>query len=445
MRVLRRLRLPIGTDLRQRWRFRGRPLSDHPRTSYQTRIFGTPAQRWFYWDGLTANASDTVVQQFLSIYAIALGASNTQVGLIAIANGLAGALALYPGARIADRVASRKRVVLIGAAGIGRLTVLAMALAPVFLRDPSQAVYALIALTFLRWLAGSTSHPSWVGLLADIIPIDLRRFYVSQRMLGMTIVGAFAAPAAGFGIRAIGGIEGFQWIFAAAFAFGIASTYCYARIPEPPRPSAAERPRGSIREMLADGFFTRYLAATFMLHTTTMIVGPFFAAYLVRDLGATTAEVGVLATVDLGAAVAAQLALGFVVSRYPTERLVRIVMFTSPLIPFVWLFAQTPWHAAIPHLIGGASWAVYNVVSFNLLMEYAPPKNIPRYAATHQMTVLVASFLGPTIGTVIVATWGIRAAMVISSAGRVIAAGMMFLPVRQSTPAPPGGGSAPGG
>jgi hypothetical protein len=45
--------------------------------------------------------------------------------------------------------------------------------------------------------------------------------------------------------------------------------------------------------------------------------------------------------------------------------------------------------------------------------------------------VLVASFLGPTIGTAIVAVWGIRAAMVISSLGRLIAAGMMFLPVRR--------------
>ncbi|GMU40857.1 MAG: hypothetical protein AMXMBFR23_17230 [Chloroflexota bacterium] len=431
MRVPRRLRLPIGTNLGQRWRFRGRPLADHPRTSYQTRVFGTPAQRWFFLDGLTANASDTVVVQFLSIYAIALGATNTEVGMIAIANGLAGAIALYPGARIAERVVSRKRVVLLGAAGVGRLAVLAMALTPLLLREPRHAVYGLIALTFLRWLGGSLSHPSWVSLLADIIPLDLRRFYVSQRMLGMTVVGAFAAPAAGFGIRAIGGVEGFQWVFAAAFAFGIASTFCYSRIPEPPRPRAEDRPKGSLREMLADGPFTRYLAATFMLHTTTMIVGPFFAAYLVRDLGATTAEVGVLATVDLAAAVTAQLALGFVVARYPTEHLVRIVMFTSPFIPFLWLFATEPWHAALPHLVGGASWAVYNVVSFNLLMEYAPTRNIPRYAAVHQMTVLVASFLGPTIGTLIVAGWGIRAAMVISSAGRFVAAGMMFLPVRR--------------
>lgn len=431
MRVLRRLRLPIGTNLRRRWRTPGGQPTDHPRTSYQTRVFGTPAQRWFFADGLTANASDTVVVQFLSVYAIALGATNTEVGLIAIANGLAGALALYPGARIAERVRSRKRVVLLGAAGIGRLTVLAMALTPLLLREPRHAVYGLVALTFLRWLGGSLSHPSWVSLLADILPIDIRRFYVSQRMLGMTIVGAFAAPAAGFSIRAIGGIEGFQWVFAAAFALGIASTFCYSRIPEPPRPSEADRPRGSMREMLADGAFVRYLTATFMLHTTTMIVGPFFAAYLVRDLGATTAEVGLLGTVDLAAAVTAQLGLGFIVARYPTERLVRIVMFTSPLIPFVWLFAQNPWHAVFPHIIGGASWAVYNVVSFNLLMEYAPPRNIPRYAATHQMTVLVASFLGPTIGTAIVAVWGIRAAMVISSLGRLIAAGMMFLPVRR--------------
>ncbi len=72
--MLRRLRLAIQNNLQWRWRIPSGPPSEHLHTSYQTRIFGTPAQRWFFADGLAANASDTVVVQFLSIYAIALGA-----------------------------------------------------------------------------------------------------------------------------------------------------------------------------------------------------------------------------------------------------------------------------------------------------------------------------------------------------------------------------------
>ena len=168
-----------------------------------------------------------------------------------------------------------------------------------------------------------------------------------------------------------------------------------------------------------------------------MIVGPFFAAYLVRDLGATTTEVGVLGSVDGTAAVIGQLALGLVIARIAPERLMRLVMLCLPIIPLVWLIPREPWQAVLPNLLGGSVWAIYNVSAFNLLMEYAPRDNIPRYAATQQLTVLAASFLGPVIGTWVVANWGIRTAMVVSGVGRFTAAGVMVLPVRAQATAPP--------
>ena len=71
---------------------------------------------------------------------------------------------------------------------------------------------------FVRSFAMNVSHASWVSLLADIIPLDLRRFYVTQRMLAITIAGALGAPIVGFGIRVIGGVGGFQVLFAESVA-----------------------------------------------------------------------------------------------------------------------------------------------------------------------------------------------------------------------------------
>ena len=105
-------------------------------------------------------------------------------------------------------------------------------------------------------------------------------------------------------------------------------------------------------------------------------------------------------------------------------------MLCMPIVPLAWLIPREPWQAALPSLLGGSGWAIYNVAAFNLLMEYAPPGNIPRYAATQQMTLLAASFIGPVIGTAIVAGWGIRTAIVVSAFGRFAAAGVMVLPVR---------------
>ncbi|MDA1010404.1 MAG: hypothetical protein O2888_02900, partial [Chloroflexi bacterium] len=50
--------------------------------------------------------------------------------------------------------------------------------------------------------------------------------------------------------------------------------------------------------------------------------------------------------------------------------------------------------------------------------------------AVQQIVVLFASLAGPVLGTVIVAIWGIRVAMIVSTVGRLVAALVMFIPLR---------------
>ena len=161
-----------------------------------------------------------------------------------------------------------------------------------------------------------------------------------------------------------------------------------------------------------------------------MIVGPFLMAYFIRDLGGSVSDVGLFATLEQVAAVGSQFLLGVWVAKISSERLFRWVLFFPALIPALWFVAAEPWHAAFAFAAGGFVWAVYNVAIFNLLMEYAPNENIPRYASVQQIVILFSQLLGPIIGTLIVATWDIRVAMVVSIVGRLLAALVMFIPVR---------------
>lgn len=437
-----RFRLPTPYTFRERWRFRGPRAANHPMTSFQTRMLGTRSQKWFYFDGILSSVTDVPALQFITVYAIALGASDAEVGLISIAIGLAGVLALTPGARIAEITSSRKSVQMWGGGGIGRVALLVMALAPLIMPDLQAAFWLILGAVFVRSFVQNVSHPSWVSLLADIIPLDLRRFYVTQRMLAVTIAAALTAPLVGFGIRAISGVEGYQVLFGLSFLVGIGATYAYSRIEEPERPPRHERPRGSTRGILRDRLFIRYLLALLALNTTTMITGPFLLVYFVRDLGGSVSDVGLLATLEQVAAVGSQFLLGMWVTKFSSERLFKWVLFFPAIIPAIWLVAGDPWHVSFGFAAGGLIWAVYNVAIFNLLMEYAPNENIPRYASVQQIVILLATFIGPVIGTVIVATWDIRAAMLVSMVGRFLSALVMFIPVRwipaiRTPPVPP--------
>jgi predicted MFS family arabinose efflux permease len=182
------------------------------------------------------------------------------------------------------------------------------------------------------------------------------------------------------------------------------------------------------RAVLRDAAFVQYLSATFVLHTSAMVVGPFFAVYLVRELQAQPGQVGLLATVEAGGAVLGQFVLGFFIARSATAKVFRRLLLSMPVVPLLWLLPRIWWHAALPNVVGGAAWAVHNVLAFNLLMEHAPTDNLPRYAAAQQTVVLTASFVGPALGTWVVANYDIRAAIVASAVGRLLAALVLVMP-----------------
>ncbi|MCA9856113.1 MAG: MFS transporter, partial [Dehalococcoidia bacterium] len=147
-------------------------------------------------------------------------------------------------------------------------------------------------------------------------------------------------------------------------------------------------------------------------------------------LGGSVSDVGLLATLEQTAAVGGQFLLGMWVTKFSSERLFRWILFFPALIPALWFVAGEPWHVTFAFAAGGLVWAIYNVAIFNLLMEYAPNENIPRYASVQQIVILFSQLLGPIIGTLIVAAWDIRVAMVVSFVGRLLAAFVMFIPVR---------------
>ncbi|MDA0353156.1 MAG: MFS transporter [Chloroflexi bacterium] len=420
----------------QRWRFQNRRPLNHPRVAYRTRVLGTRSLRAFFFDGIFSAASDVMPAQFLAIYAIALGASDADIGILAAAAGLAGLVALAPGARIAERARSRKWVVLLSGGGSGRVMLLLMAFVPWF-AEGRTAVYLLILLASLRWFAGMLGHPAWVSLTAAIVPLDLRRFYISRRMLGIAAVGAVGAPLIGRVIGAVGGLQGYHVALFISVGFAIVSTVLFARIEEPPATETSDRSGGSTREMLADSNFIRFVSGILALHITTHIAVPFFAPYMVRTLGASPTEIGILATISAIGGVGGLIVAGPLAERIGSERMLRWSLFVIPTLPIMWVFASEPWHAAIPNLIGGVVWAGFHLAEFNLLLQYAPERNMPRYAAAHQATLLFATLVGPLIGTVIVAEWGIPAALLASGFGRFLALGLVSLPRRAPVPAPP--------
>ncbi len=388
--------------------------------------------RMFWWDGLFAWFSETIVLQYLALYALAFGASDSQIGLLAALAALSAAAAFFPGARLAERWGRKKLIVVLCGGGAGRLLILALAVFPFFSKG-GDMVYAIIALAAVRGFVTNLGLPAWTALGAEIVPVGMRGRFFSWRNMGLGLGGLVSAPLAGLAIRQFGFAEGWQVAWVIAFVAGMISTSFYARIPEPEPRERGEEGRGDgappFGALLADRTLLAFCGTALVWNLFLYIPAPFFNVHLVKNLGGSAAWVGGLAAVMSLFGLLGQAIFGKMVDVRGARWVMVLTGLAIPALPLGWFFVQAPWQVIFINALGGVAWAGYNLGAFNLLLNIAPADARPRYAAAYQTMVFFSAFLGPLVGGFLAEAYGIRLLFVLSAAGRMSAT-LLFLFLR---------------
>ncbi len=390
-------------------------------------------RRLLWWDGLVSNFSESFVLNFTNPFALALGATTGQIGWLSAFTNLASALALFPGARLVERTGQRKRIVVVTGGGVARLLLLLIALVPLFIQG-TAAIYAFIALVTLRAFFNQIGFPAWSSMLADLVPPGIRGRYFASRNIGLAIAALIAAPLAGWLAGQLGLPLGYQVSFFLAGLIGFGATAIFARIPDRPLPpishTAAEKPEGIRSILRTHPRFAGFTAVAFLWNFSLMIAGPFFSVYLVKDLGASPTQIGLLAAIFSVTNIVGQRIWGRLNDRRGAVWVMRITGFMIPGVPLLWSIAPNPWYLLAAEAFSGFVWAGYSLASFNLLLSLTPPAQRARYTALYQISVFGSAFIGPLVGSVLAAALGIRPLFWISAAGRVIASFLFLLTVR---------------
>jgi len=385
--------------------------------------------RWFWFDGLFASASDSIVVAYLSLFVLALGGSRAQIGLLSALTNLSAALFLLPGAVIVERWGHPKRMVLLGGGGGSRIALLLLALVPLAFAGPT-AVYIAIALAVVRSAFANLSLPAWVSLTADSVPLSWRGRYFSARNMAMVIAGMVATFLVGQLITGAGTSVGYPLAMGIAFAIGLAATFSFAHIEEPPPPAlpqATERgtQKPILQDLRAHPTFLAFCATAALWNMSLNVAGPFFNAYLVENLKATAGVVGALSVISSLAALPGQRLFGTLVDRWGARRIQLVTGLLIPLMPWAWALTHSPWHVVPINVASGFLWAGYELAGFNFLLELTPEERRPRYTALYHVVVTAALAAGAGIGSVLVSQWGYTSVFIASGIGR-LAASLLF-------------------
>jgi MFS family permease len=386
--------------------------------------------RYFWLDGLFAAISENFYLGFVTLFALAYGASKGQIGLVTAVGNLLGAISLFPGARLVERFGKRKSVVVWSGGGFSRIILLAMALFPIFIYDPVVAIGFIVVLNGLRAFSGNLANPAWTSMVADLVPNAMRGRYFSRRNMAMGIAALVVAPLAGQIITAGNAwanspVLGYQGVFFLAFAFGLVSTLSFQRIAEPPMTAEEARPhqRGDLRRALrAQPAFIGLVVGAFIWNMALQVAAPFFNVYLVEVLGATTTLVGVVASVSSLTALAGQRFWGQLLDKKDAFWVQMVTGFLIPFLPFSWLLITQPWHVGVINTFGGFLWAGYNLANFNLLLVLTPDDQRSRAVALFQTAVFFSAVVGPLLGGYLADAVSFKLIFLLSFAGRIVGA-----------------------
>jgi MFS family permease len=396
-------------------------------------------RRLLWADGFISNISESFITSFLNPFAMALGATNSQIGILSALNNLASSFGLIPGARLAERARSRKWVAAISGGVVGRLLLLSLAILPFFLGVPA-IIYAVIAVIALRSFFNQLGFPAWSTLVADLVPESIRGRYFASRNIGLAIAALAFTPIAGWIIERGGGVRGYQMGLIIAGVVGFIATAVFVRIQEPAK-AQPQREATHERLRLAEIVrsrpeFAAFTGVALIWNLALMVAGPFFSVYLVRTLNATPTQIGILAAVYSLGNIVGQQFWGSLNDRRGAGWVMGLTGMLIPLIPITWLLAPNPWWLVPAEIFSGLMWAGYGLANFNLLLSLAPAVQRERYIALYQTAVFGAAFVGPLIGGALATTIGIRGLLMISSVGRFIAA-ILFLVSKRWLARPP--------
>jgi MFS family permease len=437
--VQRRVSAVVDHLRPQRWNWYAfiRPLDASLQRQAQMAVDGGRLRdlRYFWIDGLFAAISENFYLGFIALFALAYGATNSQVGLMAASANLLGAAALFPGAQLVERGGQRKAVVVWSAGVFGRLALLGLALVPLLFASPTMAIMAIIVFDGLRSFMSNLANPAWTSLVADLVPEGMRARFFSSRNIAMGLAAMVVAALAGWLIsetntRLDSEVAGYQLVFLFAFATGMVSTYAFSRIREPEMAEADRHPhqRGDLRRALRHSpAFAGLVISALVWNFSLQLAAPFFNVYLVNGLGASATAVGVLSGVYSLTALFGQRYFAGAIDRRGPYWVQGLTGLFIPLAPLAWMIVREPWQVGIINAIVGFAWAGYNLANFNLLLEVTPGDQRARAVALYQLAVFGSAVAGPLLGGFLADYFSYQLVFFLSGIGRFAGAILFFL------------------
>lgn len=359
------------------------------------------------WDGIFANLyANLTGGVFLVGYALALEASEVQIGLLAAFPLLANVVQPFFTYLIELR-GRRRSLALLGGA-FARLIWLALIAASFFVVSPEHLLFLSLWIIALSQVGTAVNNLAWISWMADLVREEMRGRYFGLRNAALGTAALLATLAGGYFLdvwkdrHPHGEMDALQMLFFVGVVCGVISLLIQARIAEPPFQEGSNSHRFSQRLLSAfrDLNFRRFLFFTIAWNFAVYFTAPFFAVYMFKTLELSYTAVAAYAVVSSVADLASAQLWGYLSDRETNKPILILPSFFAALIPYGWLFTNSDTLLLIGflHLEGGLFWAGIRLCTGNLVLKIAPAAHRSIYFSISNAVAGLMAVIAPILG-----------------------------------------------
>ncbi len=319
--------------------------------------------------------------QYISAYAMALRATNSEISLILALPLLVSSVVQLRAADLIKKLGSRKKVaVLVGLVNI--LLWLPFIFIP-FLFHSNQVWWFLGFFTLIT-VFWTLDDPAWDSLVSDLVPLRRRgKFFGRRKLMGGAVLLA-TSFIAGFILNSFESniFMGFFVIFSSAMLARCVSWLFVSRVYEPPMEISQES-RFKFSDFIKEMWHTKagkiILLSAFM-NLAIFLAAPFYSVYMLQDM---KLNMMTFTIVNLSAVAATLITLSFWGKRIDSSGPIRVIAITSlciAFVPLLWALGHK-----IPYLMTVQFFSGFMMAGFNL--------SIPAYIYIHSSPEKRAHYL----------------------------------------------------
>jgi MFS family permease len=366
--------------------------------------------RLLLYDALASEAMSTLATGvFLTGYAVALGASNLAIGLLAAVPSAVQFLQ-FPAAVLVERV-RRRRAISVWAASIGRGFLLTAAIASIM--GGAAGVIMLIASVAIWQASAAVAGCAWNSWMRDLVPEASHGRFFGRRAAANTAIAMVLALLCGVLIDRWNQfapnhfIIAYLVLFLTSAGFGFLGVWLLSITPD--QPMAPTPPHARAIAMLAAPFrdinFRRLIVFLSCWSFAANLAAPFFAVYMLKSLGYPMTKVVVLTTASQLSNLAAVGLWGNLIDRFSNKA---VLGYSAPLFllcTLAWTFTGLPWLTPFTfylllgiHVLMGIATAGVALASGNIAMKLSPPGQATSFLAASGVVSASCAALAPIIG-----------------------------------------------